>query len=155
MGVVIVEVEVDVVVVLHGAVAQGVELFFIHAGVVAEFVEEGFADFLLELIAGGAGLEERPAVDHDARGEVAGVAAFVEAVADVEAEGAEVVAGVVVGVGEGVFVGGAGAVFDDDGDFVDPACELVGEGGDDVFQDAVEGVAGEVEDGGGVKWGSG
>ena len=110
---------------------------------VAEFVEEGFADFVGEFFAGGAGLHEGEAVEHDARREGAGGGVFFEGATDVEAEGVAV-----CGVIEALEVGRAGAVFDDDGDLVEPAGVVVGEAGDGLFDELVEGFAGDVHGGG-------
>jgi hypothetical protein len=120
--------------VAKGAVAEGVELIFVHSGMVAEFVKEGFTDFLSELFAGAAGGHEGLAEEDDACGEVAGVfEASEEGVTLVEAEGVL-----------DAFVTGGRCVFDDDGDFVDPVGELGRKGGDGVFDEAVESIAWEV-----------
>ena len=132
--VILVEIPVDfgvgVLGVGEGAVAELVELLFGHAGVVSEFVEEGFADFFGELFAGGAGVHEGATEEEDARGEGAGVELLVgEGNALVEAEDLVVFWGI---------------VFDDDGDAVDPLGEFLGEGGDGGFHESVEGFSGEV-----------
>jgi hypothetical protein len=133
----------------QGPITEVVELVFVHAGVMAELVKEGFPDFLGEGFAGGAGFDQGLAVDHDARREIAGSAAFMEIVADVEAQGCIgfFLVLLVFIAREGVGVGFAGAIFDDDGDLVEPLGELGGEIGDGLFDEAVEGFAGDVEHG--------
>jgi hypothetical protein len=123
---------------MEGAEAVLVEGGFIEAGVVAEFVKDGFADFVGELLAGGTGFHEGNAIEEDVRGEGGGGIELGGAVVDSE--------GFVIGP-VGREVGGGGAIFDDEGDLVEPLGVLRREGGDGGIHELVEGFAGKAHEG--------
>jgi hypothetical protein len=96
-------------------------------------VQKGFADFIGQLRPCGAGLHERDAVQHDARRQHTRGGAFFDGTADVEAKRFRIAR--VLDLAE---VGGAGAVFDNDGNFVEPPRVRLRELADGCFYEVVE-----------------